>query len=180
MRHQVRLDELYRQRTCSRHSELRNDPFDLEQPLWRCDVCVLLVRDDPLQLAGGLAYQTHSFWSARESMTQTAAGAAGRRDAYSIILFNESPSRVVENDYTSDANGLLNYCLRFPADGGTNFAAALQAAQSVMEAPERTPVIIFLSDGECPIRDDQIYPICQRAVALGYVSRPRYCTANND
>jgi Mg-chelatase subunit ChlD len=69
-------------------------------------------------------------------MTQTAAGAAGaagRRDAYSIILFTESQSRVVENDYTSDANGLLNHCLRFTADGGTNFGAALQAAQSVME-----------------------------------------------
>lgn len=149
MRHQVRLDELYRQRTCSRHSELRNDPFDLEQPLWRCDVCVLQVRDDPLQLAGGLAYQTHSFWSARESMTQTAAGAAGRRDAYSIILFNESPSRVVENDYTSDANGLLNYCLRFPADGGTNFAAALQAAQSVMEAHVGVGSGLRLNLGAC-------------------------------
>jgi Mg-chelatase subunit ChlD len=65
-------------------------------------------------------------------MSRTAAAASGRRDAYSVILFNESPSCVVENDYTSNAKGLLSHCLDVTAEGGTDFGEALQAAQTVM------------------------------------------------
>jgi len=54
--------------------------------------------------------------------------------------------------------------------GGTNFDAALKSAQNVIErnwSTERTPVIVFLSDGECHIPDQTTYDICNAAVRLG-------------
>ena len=33
----------------------------------------------------------------------------------------------------------------------------------------RTPVIIFLSDGECDLSDEVMYDLCRSAVRAGYV-----------
>ncbi|KAF8466465.1 hypothetical protein DFH94DRAFT_780712 [Russula ochroleuca] len=56
------------------------------------------------------------------------------------------------------------------AGGGTNFLKALQAGGTVMTqkwSTERTPVMIFLSDGECSISDMAIQDLCRSAVRLG-------------
>ena len=75
----------------------------------------------------------YNFWGAGP-----AAGSAdqhpdsGRRDAYSVVFFNDSTTTAVTNDLTSNPDELLDIVLGEEASGGTNFSAALRASQSVM------------------------------------------------
>jgi hypothetical protein len=78
-----------------------------------------------------------ALYSALWSTSSTAATAdqqagGGRRDAYSVILFNGSSETVLTNDFTSTPDQLLDVLLSEHASGGTNFAMALNAGQSVM------------------------------------------------
>lgn len=113
----------------------------------------------------------YSFWLARQAAINRNAQLGGaRRDAYSLIFFNHEPSTSIENDFASSPDELLTAALRFEADGGTDFVRALEAAQNIMNAhwsTERTPVLVFLSDGEDYVRDEPIYDICRGAVRQG-------------
>ncbi|KAI5994324.1 hypothetical protein EDD15DRAFT_789522 [Pisolithus albus] len=91
-------------------------------------------------------------------------------DAYSVILFNSHVVPVIENDFTSTPDQLLDTVLPHAASGGTNFSAAITNAASVMEthwSTERSPVIIFLSDGECQIADQTMQDLCRTSCRLG-------------
>ncbi|SRR6266404_1876367 len=135
----------------------------------------------------------YSFWIARQAALDRNAGAGGgRRDAYSLIFFNHEPSTSIENDFTSSPDELLAAALQFEADGGTDFTGALERAQNVMTAHwsterygslptdtpllahrlmwhRRTPIMIFLSDGEDYVGDERIYDVCRGAVRQGFV-----------
>ncbi|KAI6143615.1 hypothetical protein BKA82DRAFT_2416446 [Pisolithus tinctorius] len=118
---------------------------------------------------GAVLSSLYGFWSARAAAIGSSASAA-RRDAYSVILFNSHVMPIIENDFTSDANQLLDVVLPHAANGGTNFTAAITSAASVMErhwSTERSPVIIFLSDGECQIADQTMQDLCRTSVRLG-------------
>ncbi|KAI6020260.1 hypothetical protein BKA83DRAFT_674992 [Pisolithus microcarpus] len=118
---------------------------------------------------GAVISSLFSFWSARAAAIGS-GGNAGRRDAYSVILFHHETLKVIENDLTSNPDQLLDMLLPHQADGGTNFTAAIIAAQGVMErnwSTERSPVIIFLSDGECGIADQTMQDLCRSSVRLG-------------
>jgi len=56
----------------------------------------------------------------------------GRRDAYSVVLFNESSKVVLTNDLAKNPDELLDTLLLEEAYGGTNFGVALRTSQSVM------------------------------------------------
>ncbi|KAG2116832.1 hypothetical protein DEU56DRAFT_984881 [Suillus clintonianus] len=117
---------------------------------------------------GAVLSSLYGFWSARAAAV--AGRQAARRDSYSIILFDRSTVDAVVNDFSSSPDQLLDAVLRHNTSRGTNFTAAVQRAQSVMEqhwSTERTPVIIFLSDGECPIENQTIQDLCLAAVRLG-------------
>ncbi|KAH9056504.1 hypothetical protein EDB87DRAFT_1219618 [Lactarius vividus] len=122
---------------------------------------------------GAVYSALYSFWSARHAAVtatsrQQATGA--RRDAYSIILFNDTAKNAVVNDFTSTPDQLLDSILNEGAGSGTNFAAALQASQAVMIdnwSTERTPVIVFLSDGESSIKDKAVVDLCRSAIQRG-------------
>ncbi|OJA14319.1 hypothetical protein AZE42_01557 [Rhizopogon vesiculosus] len=65
---------------------------------------------------------------------------------------------------------LLDAVFWYGLNRGANFTAAVQRGQSVMEqhwSTERTPVIVFLSDGERHIADQTIQDLCRSAVRLG-------------
>jgi len=118
---------------------------------------------------GAALSSLYAFWKARDEAARQGAATGVRRDAYSVILFDHNPVVRLTNDFTSTPDQMLNQCLTMSA-GGTNFNAALKSAQSVMQtnwSTERTPVIIFLSDGECSIPDQTTYDICNAAVRLG-------------
>ncbi|KAI0250874.1 hypothetical protein BJV78DRAFT_526274 [Lactifluus subvellereus] len=120
---------------------------------------------------GAVYSALYSFWSARHAATTAGRQTIGvRRDAYSVILFNEVTTRVLTNDFMSSPDQLLGAVLSSQAHGGTNFSEALLVGQAVMEenwSTERTPVMIFLSDGECSVPDMAIQDLCRSAVRLG-------------
>jgi len=120
---------------------------------------------------GSVFSALYSFWLARQAAIDRNAQIGGvRRDAYSLIFFNHEPSTSIENDFTSSPDELLTAALRFEADGGTDFTRALGRTQSIMDAhwsTERTPVVIFLSDGEDYVTDEPIFDICRSAVRQG-------------
>ncbi|KAI0921705.1 hypothetical protein AcW2_006594 [Taiwanofungus camphoratus] len=120
---------------------------------------------------GAVYSSLDAFWLARQIVTNVGGhGAPIRRDAYTVILFDHNISPSVVHDFSSTPNQLLNAVLQFNSGGGTNFTAAIQAAQSHMEqywSNERSPVVIFLSDGECSIADETMQNLCLRSIALG-------------
>jgi hypothetical protein len=143
---------------------------------------------------GSVFSALYSFWLARQAAIDRNAHIGGvRRDAYSLIFFNHEPATSIESDFTSSPDELLTAALRFPASGGTCFTHALERTRSIMDAHwsteryelilgegssrftlytdthRRTPVVIFLSDGEDYMEDDPIYDICRSAVRQGFV-----------
>ena len=83
---------------------------------------------------GAVYSSLYAFWTSR----QAAINAVGqnttiaRRDAYSVILFENSATTCISNDFTSSPDDLLNSIVPHEAWGGTNYTAALTAAQSLM------------------------------------------------
>ncbi|KAI0314894.1 hypothetical protein OF83DRAFT_1134774 [Amylostereum chailletii] len=116
----------------------------------------------------GAAYSAlYGFWVARNATTHTGEL---RRDAYSVLFFDEGVTRGSVNDFTSTPDELLEGLLHYKASWGTDFNAALRAARSVMEefwSPERKPVVIFLSDGECGLGEGVMEGLCRSAGRLG-------------
>jgi hypothetical protein len=93
-----------------------------------------------------------------------------RRDAYSVILFDDSTRTALDNDVTSSPDQLLDIMLSHYANGGTNFSNALRAAQTTMVqnwSSERTPIMIFLSDGQCAVSDEVVQGLCRTAITHG-------------
>ena len=83
---------------------------------------------------GAVYSSLYSFWTAREATVNGANGAAHRRDAYSVILFDENQTICVNNDFTSSPDQLLSQLLAHGTGGGTNYSGALSVAQDLMEA----------------------------------------------
>ncbi|KAL4249106.1 hypothetical protein ABKN59_005757 [Abortiporus biennis] len=100
---------------------------------------------------GAVYSSLFAFWSARQAaMNAGNSQVNNRRDAYSIVLFDSSATIVLENDFTRTPQNLLQ--------------------QSMMErnwSTERTPIIIFLSDGECGVDHTIVSGLCRRSIALG-------------
>src|ERR1700721_822593 len=80
---------------------------------------------------GAVYSSLYSFWRSR----QNALGAGtARRDTYSILLFNDNVTTVLQNDLTSSPDQLLDFVLMYQANGGTDYATALVSSQSLMES----------------------------------------------
>jgi len=84
---------------------------------------------------GAVYSALYSFWSScNVAVTANGQASGARRHAYSVILFHGGrTTQVLTNDFTSTPDQLLAIVLRHQAGGGTNFTAALQAGQTVME-----------------------------------------------
>ncbi|KAI0796918.1 hypothetical protein C8Q75DRAFT_796658 [Abortiporus biennis] len=120
---------------------------------------------------GAVYSSLFAFWSARQAaMNAGNSQVNNRRDAYSIVLFDSSATIVLENDFTRTPQNLLQQVIQYGAQGGTNYNGALLTIQSMMErnwSTERTPIIIFLSDGECGVDHTIVSGLCRRSIALG-------------
>ncbi|KAJ7763628.1 hypothetical protein DFH07DRAFT_1059276 [Mycena maculata] len=123
---------------------------------------------------GAVYSALHGFWMSRNTALNNSGGqgAAGpvRRDAYSVVLFDHTVSTCIANDFTNTPDQLLTKLLAYQSGGGTNFTLAIKTAEAVMRqhwSTERTPVVIFLSDGECSIADETVRSLSRNAVALG-------------
>ncbi|KAI0774120.1 hypothetical protein C8Q74DRAFT_810377 [Fomes fomentarius] len=132
-----------------------------------------LIRRSHNNRLGAVFSSLHAFWEARHHAIAAAGGNAGgavRRDAYTVILFHHNVTTAINHDFQSDPIRLLNTVLGNQADGGTNFTVAIETARTAMEnhwSNERSPVVIFLSDGECSIADETMQDLCRRSIARG-------------
>jgi len=121
---------------------------------------------------GAVLSALYAFWIARQAAVDrnSLVVGGGRRDTYSLIFFNHEPSTSIENDLTSSPDELLASALHFETDGGTDFSRALERAQNVITShwsQERTPVVIFLSDGEDRVMDEVIFDLCRSSLIRG-------------
>ena len=138
---------------------------------------------------GAVYSSLHSFWTSRHAALNAVGqnAAVARRDAYSMILFNHSRATCISNDFTRSPDELLNSIVSLQAGGGTDYTGALAEAQSVMVqhwtneryaipvnrlywvqlTSRRSPVVIFLSDGECSVSDATVRSICRAAIDHG-------------
>ncbi|KAI6143621.1 hypothetical protein BKA82DRAFT_4181550 [Pisolithus tinctorius] len=99
---------------------------------------------------GAVLSSLYGFWSARAA----AVGSA-------FILFNSRVVPVIENDFTSDPDQLLDAILPYEAEGGTDFTAAITSAANL-------PSSSFFRDGECQIADQAMQDLCRTSIRLGY------------
>ncbi|KAI9455142.1 hypothetical protein BJY52DRAFT_1122187 [Lactarius psammicola] len=120
---------------------------------------------------GAVISSLYSFWTARQTAVGHNAQIGGRgRDAYSIIFLSRTPMTCVEYDFTSSPDELLTSCLRYRPFENENYTLAIEKAQAIMAlhwSSERSPVLIFLSDGESHIGDQPVYNICRAALGRG-------------
>jgi len=131
---------------------------------------------------GAVYSALYSFWSARHAAVAAGLRALStqprgqepyftRRDSYSVLHFADSAITVLTHDVASSPDQLLDAVLLGEDAGvGTNFATALRAAEDVMVRnwnTERTPIMIFLSDGECTVSDAVVRNLCHTATRLG-------------
>ncbi|KAI9450262.1 hypothetical protein BJY52DRAFT_1175724 [Lactarius psammicola] len=114
---------------------------------------------------GAVLSSLYSFWISRQAAVSHKLG-GNRRDAYSVIFFSKAPLICVEHDFTSSPDELLTSCLRYRPGDSENYTRAIRKAQDIMTSHwsvERTPVLIFLSDGQSHIEDKPMYDICHDA-----------------
>lgn len=79
---------------------------------------------------GAVYSSLYTFWQARHASLN---GAANRRDAYSVILFDHGLYMAVNNDFASTPDALLDMVMPYGAGGGTNFDMALKETQRCMQ-----------------------------------------------
>ncbi|KAF7356372.1 VWFA domain-containing protein [Mycena venus] len=141
-------------------------------PLQNAPGTALISRSSNNRL-GAVYSALHGFWMSRNTALNNSgrsAAAPVRRDAYSVVLFDHTVSVCIANDFANTPDDLLNKLVVYRSGGGTDFTLALTTAQKLMQdhwSTERTPVVIFLSDGECSIADETVRGLCRKAVALG-------------
>jgi hypothetical protein len=93
---------------------------------------------------GAVYSALYGFWSSRHAVLTAGQRTAGaRRDAYSVILFNNETQNVLVNDFTSTPDELLDALLDESTCGGTNFSEALRGAHEVMLQNWNTERLVF-------------------------------------
>lgn len=163
-------------------------------PLPDTPVTVLINQHSPNRL-GAVYSSLYAFWASRHNVMNTGGpqeNVGGRRDAYSVLFFDHRVEDGTMNNFSSAPDELLGALLLHRARGATDFTLALQHARRVMEEhwsterygtchlysnwkgyhilSSRSPVIIFLSDGECEVNDATVEDLCRAAIDLGYGS----------
>ena len=83
---------------------------------------------------GAVFSAIYSFWIARQAAVDRISPlGGGRRDAYSLIFFNNKPSMSsIENDSIRSPDRLLSAALAFGIHGGRDFNSALERTQELI------------------------------------------------
>lgn len=116
--------------TCSRSGSMSSGDL---RPLQSTPVTTTIRRHNDNRL-GAVYSSLHGFWTSRQAALSAIGqnAAIARRDAYSVILFNHTPTTCISNDFASSPETLLNTVAPLVASGGTNYTTALTSAQALM------------------------------------------------
>lgn len=84
---------------------------------------------------GAVYSSLHAFWLSRNAAINATGQQAvvGRRDAYSVILFDHEILTCLSNDFTRSPDQLLAAVVQQQARGGTDYTSALSATQTLMQ-----------------------------------------------
>jgi hypothetical protein len=82
---------------------------------------------------GAVYSSLNAFWISRHAALNAPGQQGVRRDAYSVIMFNDVASTHITNDFNSFPDQLLDVVTQQGASGGTNFDAALVATEALMK-----------------------------------------------
>ncbi|CUA74250.1 Sterol 3-beta-glucosyltransferase [Rhizoctonia solani] len=118
---------------------------------------------------GAVISALYMFWKSRETANTGSSQNLARADAYSILTFSEEVTHHASNDFSSTPEQLIKSLLPQKASYGTNFESAIRGASAIIEKnwdTTRTPVVIFLSDGEGSVSDESMLRLCQRCAQL--------------
>jgi hypothetical protein len=96
---------------------------------------------------GAVYSSLYAFWRSRDAAV-SALGEPARRDAYSVILFDDQIQECLTNDFTNAPDQLLQAVVVHSARGGTNFGRALRSAQNVMNRHWSTERYVLIDLGE--------------------------------
>jgi hypothetical protein len=104
------------------------------QPLRNTPGANLIVARGNDNRLGAVYSSLNAFWISRHAALNAPGQQGGvRRDAYSVIMFDGIASTYVTNDFNSSPDQLLDVVTQQGARGGTDFDAALVAAEALMK-----------------------------------------------
>ncbi|CAG8778073.1 9192_t:CDS:10, partial [Gigaspora margarita] len=115
----------------------------------------------------GAAFEaTDKFIKTRVNSTlEQNANTTNINDIFSVILFNDNTEILFENQTISDIDFIQDKLKDKVPSGGTSFNEAVRRADRVIDKyfnSFRLNVIIFLSDGEDSLPEDELMKICQK------------------
>ncbi|CAE6525473.1 unnamed protein product, partial [Rhizoctonia solani] len=122
---------------------------------------------------GAVVSALYCFWKSQEKVASRSLVGA-RRDAYSLVTFDDQSKIKVQNDLSSTVEQLVNFLVPQQSNGwyyGTSFGNALGTAKEVIKNSwdkEKVPVIVFLSDGEGAVKDEILADLCNTCNSLGH------------
>jgi hypothetical protein len=103
------------------------------QPLQGTPVTQRIISSHDNRL-GAVYSALYGLWAALQgTINPQGRPAVQRRDAYSVILFNDAIATALENDFTSTPDNLLDAVLQHHPHGGTNYDLALTQTLTLME-----------------------------------------------
>lgn len=154
--------------------------IDVSSSMWGADKCPVpgLPITDRLvsecnNRYGAVVSALYCFWKSQEGVASRSV-VGTRRDAYSVVTFDDQAKIKAQNDLGSTVERLVNFLVPPKSNGwyyGTNFGRALQTAKEVIKNnwnEDRAPVIVFLSDGEGSVNDEILADLCNTCISLGH------------
>ena len=116
--------------TCCRSSSMSSTDL---QPPRNTPSTVTISRYNNNRL-GAVYSSLYRFWSSHQAAANATGqnAAVARRDAYSVVLFDDSAATIISNDSFLSPDNLLSSIVSHRASGGTDYTAALTAAQTLM------------------------------------------------
>lgn len=97
---------------------------------------------------GAVYSALHGFWMSRNTALNSGRGAEStpvRRDAYSVVLFDDDVSVCIANDFTNTPDQLLEKLLDYSCGKGTNYTEAITSAEALMCGHWSTERYVFSS-----------------------------------
>ncbi|KAH7325390.1 hypothetical protein B0J17DRAFT_581710 [Rhizoctonia solani] len=157
--------------------------IDVSGSMWGADKCPVpgLPITDRLvsecnNRYGAVVSALYCFWKSQEKVASRSV-VGTRRDAYSLVTFDDQAKIKAQNDLESTVEQLVDFLVPQQSNGwyyGTNFGRALETAKEVIKRNWNNNKYVinsgdlFLSDGEGSVNDEILADLCNTCISLGH------------